>query len=140
MKAQTIFLDHPFYPCPSVAQLFENLAESLFVKPNNQLLPDPQNGRAERSRPAKNHSRNFVLVVVLFQIEMDELLSFPHIKIFHPVQQLERAVAIVTDFPSVDFLDRVDTVVRKKLLRFFTGHSARSVITPVNLRHLLFLF
>lgn len=70
---------------------------------------------------------------------MDELLSLPYVKIFHPVQQSERVIAFVTDFSSVDFLDRVDTVVRKKLLRFFARRSAGAVVAPVNLRHLLSL-
>ena len=68
---------------------------------------------------------------------MDELLSFPYIKFLHPVQQIERVIAFVTDFASVDFLDSVDVVFRKKLLRFFAGRSAGSVIAPVNLQHFL---
>ena len=68
---------------------------------------------------------------------MDELLSFPNIKFLHPVQQIERVIAFVTDFASVDFLDSVDVVFRKKLLRFFAGRSAGSVIAPVNLQHFL---
>ena len=68
---------------------------------------------------------------------MDELLSFPNIKFLNPVQQFERVITFVTDFASVNFFDRVDTVLRKKLLRFFAGRSARSVIAPVNLQHFL---
>ena len=121
-------------------KLFQHFAQGFLVEANDQLFPDAQYRSAECSRPAKNHSSNFVLVVVFLQIEMDELLSFANIKILHPVQQFERVAAFVADFSSVDFLDRVDTVVRKKLLRFFAGCSSRAMITPVNFRHFLSSF
>lgn len=118
-------------------KLFQHFAQGFLVEANDQLFPDAQYRSAECSRPAKNHSSNFVLVVVFLQIEMDELLSFANIKILHPVQQFERVAAFVADFSSVDFLDRVDTVVRKKLLRFFARRSAGAVVAPINLWHLL---
>lgn len=119
-----------------MAQLFQHFAESFFVEADNQLLPDAQHRCAERSRPTEYQSRDFVFVVVFLQIKVDEFPASPHIKFIHPVQQFERVIAFVTDFSSVDFLDRVDTVIRKKLLRFFAGRSAGAVVAPVNLRHL----
>jgi hypothetical protein len=120
-----------------VAQLFENFVQSFFVKADNQFLADTQHRRTKSSRAAENHSSDLVFVVTFLQVEADKLLPSSDEKFFQPVQQFERVVAFVTDFAGVDFLDRVDTVLRKKLLRFFTGRSARSVIAPVNLRHLL---
>ncbi len=118
--------------------LLEGLAESFFVEADDQLLTDSQNRSSQRSRAAQNQSSDFVFVVLFLQIKVDELLSSRHVKFFHPVQQLERVIAFVSNFAGVDFLDGVDTVVRKKLLRFFAGRSARSVIAPVNFRHHLF--
>jgi hypothetical protein len=66
---------------------------------------------------------------------VDEFFAPGDIQLLHPVEKFERVVALITDFSGVDFFDRVDIVVRKKLLRFFAGRSARSMVAPVNLRH-----
>ena len=123
--------------CRDRRNLFQYYSKSLFVETDDQLFTDAQHWRAERSRPAENQARDFVFVVDFLQIEVDEFPASSHIKFLHPVQQLERVAAFVTDFACVDLLDRVDTVLRKKLLRFLAGCSARSVVAPVNLRHRL---
>ena len=115
--------------------LLQHLPKGFLVEADDKFFANPQNWRSQCSRAAQNQSGDLVLVVPFLQIKVDEFLSSCHIKFLHPVQQFERVVAFVADFSSVDFLDRVDTIVRKKLLRFFAGSSARPVITPVNFRH-----
>jgi hypothetical protein len=115
--------------------LLQYLTEGLFVEADDQFFADSQNGRPQRSRPAQNQTGNFILVVVRLQVEVNELFAPRHVQLLHPVEQLERIVAFITNFPGIDFFDRVDIVVRKKLLRFFAGRSARSMVAPVNFRH-----
>ena len=121
-------------------ELLQHFVESFFIEANDQLFSDAQNRRTQCSRSTQNQSGHFVPVVVFLQVKVDELLSSRHVKFFHPVEQSQRVVAFVSDFAGIDFLDRLDTVVRKKLLRFFTGRSARAVIAPVNLRHRVISF
>lgn len=118
----------------------QHLVESFLVESHDQLLTDSQNGRSKRSGSSQNQPGDFVLVVVLLQVEVKQLLSSRDVQFLHSMQQRKCIIASVADFACIDLFNRFDTVLRKKLLRFFAGSSSGAVIAPVDFRHLLCSF
>ena len=117
-------------------ELLEHLLQSLFIETNDQLFSDAQDRCPQRSGSAQHHLRQFIIAGPVFlQVEVQQLLPLADVQLVYSAQECERFVAFVLRFASVDFLNGLDTVLRKKLLRLSAGRSARAVIAPVNLWH-----
>lgn len=73
--------------------------------------------------------------MVFFQVELDKLFAFGNQQLVDGFDQLKRLPLLVRLLLGVDFLFWLNSDFGKKLLRFSTRLSARSMITPVEFWH-----
>lgn len=68
---------------------------------------------------------------------MDNLFTFGGIELIDLLQQVKCSVLFIGVFSRIDLDGRLKTCIRKELLRFPAGLSARPVVTPIDFRHRL---
>ena len=110
--------------------------KGVFGEADDQRCAATKHGSPQRAGTSQNQAGDFVIDrSILFQVEVQRLLSFRDIQLVHALQQFESCVSFVFDFLRVDLLGFGDRILRKKLLRLFAGDSSWAVVAPVDFRH-----
>ena len=86
-------------------------------------------------RPNEQFGECFFGRLVILHVQVNDFFALGGIDVGHRLGKLERVRCLEGLLLGVNFVFRGNTSVRKKLLRLATRLSARSVITPVDLRH-----
>lgn len=109
---------------------------SFVVETHDQRLALAERRRAEvAGRAEQQLLERGGLRLVLFHVEMNDVLPFGGVDVVDLLGQLQRLFFFERRLFSVDLFGRFDAGIRKKLLRLSAGRSARAVVAPVEFGH-----
>ena len=113
----------------------EDATVGLFIEADQQGLSFPQRGCPQLAVPADGFDQFRPCRLFLLEIEEYDPLAHAGVDLVDLPHQLENLRFGNGNLSGVDFFFDLNLVIRKKLLRFPTGLSSRSVIAPVDSRH-----
>lgn len=122
-------------------ELSKNTLVRLFVKSHHERLALSQSRCSQvTGRPKQKLQERLLVRFVALKIQVSDLLALGGVNLIHLLRESQCFFLFECCCPRVDLFNGFDPGVRKKLLRFSTGFSAATVITPVQRCHRFFPF
>ena len=122
------------------AKLFaKNFAIHRFIKTDDQRAALAQSRRAQIAGAAEQHAQQrFRARLLFFQIKMNDASAFRGIDHVNVFDHCQHVLPRQRYFLRARFFDRLDLVLRKKLLRFGARVSTWAMIIPIDFGHISF--
>ena len=126
--------------CTFPILLTEQRLVDFLIEPHDDLATGANRGCAQIAGWTEHQPGQFVIPgLVLFQMDAHNFFALGGNQLAGGAGQFECIVAFERCLSGIDLFNRFNSCVGKKLLRFSTGRSARSMIAPIQFRHGFFL-
>ena len=92
---------------------------------------------ASSGGPDQKLDQSCFVRLVLFHVQVHDILAFRGVNVVNGLRQLQGLLLLQGRLSGVDFFACLQACCRKKLLRFAARLSARAMIAPIDLRHVV---